>query len=296
MNPEHWQKVCRFFASAFRRNPAARETVFKQDCAGDPTLRASVDQLQAEHAQAVEETTIEDRKTNADDSTIGHEKRADETSTIRDEHSPVLGPTTSSAVHAAHPDASPLFTPAGLRRAIKHELKDRDCHLTCPQCHQQFRLIEPPAGAEVVCSSCGYSFPVDAGSTSPRTTQWRDGRYAGRFELIATVGTGGFGTVYKALDPQLDRIVALKVLRLGDLASDDHKDRFLREARNAAQLRHPAIVQVHEIGDEAGVPFIVSDYIEGVTLSDWLTGRRPPFRESAAAGRRACQCPGLRTQ
>ena len=73
---------------------------------------------------------------------------------------------------------------------------------------------------------------------------WRGGRYAGRFELIAKVGTGGFGTVYKARDPQLDRIVALKVLRIGDLATDDHKDRFLREARNAAQLRHP--------GDRAG--------------------------------------------
>ena len=56
---------------------------------------------------------------------------------------------------------------------------------------------------------------------------------------------------------------------------------FSREARNAAQLRHPAIVPVHEIGDEAGVPFIVSDYIDGVTLSDWLTGRRPPYRETA---------------
>ncbi len=224
MNPEHWQKVCRFFASAFRRNPAARQTVFDQDCAGDPTLRASVDQLKAEHAQAVEETTIEDKKTNADDTTIGHEKRADETSTIRDEHSPVLGPATSSAIHAAHPDASPLFTPAGLRRAIKHELKDRDCHLTCPQCHQQFRLIEPPAGAEVVCSSCGYSFPVDAGSTSPRTTQWRDGRYAG---LVADLvhrhdrRVTQLGRIASLPEEPVLVIVAREVAKPQDLERDD---------------------------------------------------------------------------
>ncbi len=172
------------------------------------------------------------------------------------------------------------FSVPGLRRLIAPEAQDAGSRGRCPDCHNPIDLLEAAGAEEFLCPSCGSTFRLDAGTTAPPGS-WRGGRYAGRFELIASVGTGGFGTVFKARDPQLDRIVALKVLRLGDLATDDHKDRFLREARNAAQLRHPAIVPVHEIGDEAGIPFIVSDYIDGVTLSEWLTGRRPTFGESA---------------
>ena len=163
---------------------------------------------------------------------------------------------------------------------IAASLQRAALHVSCPHCRNPIELLAQTEADEVVCPSCGSTFRLDAGSTAP-WGPWRGGRYAGRFELLAKVGTGGFGTVYKAHDPQLDRIVALKVLRIGELATDEHRDRFLREARNAAQLRHPAIVPVHEIGDQDGIPFIVSDYIEGVTLSDWLTGRRPSFRESA---------------
>jgi serine/threonine protein kinase len=65
---------------------------------------------------------------------------------------------------------------------------------------------------------------------------------------------GTFGTVFKARDPQLDRVVALKVPRLGNLGGEDDRQRFLREARSVAQLRHPAIVPVYEAGEADGLP------------------------------------------
>jgi tRNA A-37 threonylcarbamoyl transferase component Bud32 len=75
--------------------------------------------------------------------------------------------------------------------------------------------------------------------------------------------------------------VAVKVPRAGNLAEGQDLDRFLREARSVAQLRHPGIVPVHEVGQEDGLPFLVSDFVEGVTLADLLTARRPGFREAA---------------
>src|SRR5262249_10219809 len=108
-----------------------------------------------------------------------------------------------------------------------------------------------------------------------------DGQKLGRFEVLDTVGQGAFGTVYKARDPELDRVVAVKVPRAGNLAGPEELDRFLREARSVAQLRHPAIVAVHEVGQVEGVPYLVSDCVEGVTLSDLLSARRPSFREAA---------------
>lgn len=61
---------------------------------------------------------------------------------------------------------------------------------------------------------------------------------------------GAYGTVWRARDTQLDRLVAIKVPRAGNLPDGYELDRFLREARNAAQLRHPAIVPVHDVGRE----------------------------------------------
>src|SRR5262249_50977323 len=75
----------------------------------------------------------------------------------------------------------------------------------------------------------------------------------GKFVLLQPLGQGAFGTVYKARDPDLDRLVAIKVPRPDNMGSGDRLDRFLREARKAAQLRHPSIVPVHEVGQHRGI-------------------------------------------
>ena len=88
--------------------------------------------------------------------------------------------------------------------------------LTCPHCQSPVELAEPNA-EEILCPACGSSFRLEQDSTVAWTPP--GGRRAlGKFELIETVGSGDFGTVYKARDPQLDRTVAIKVPRSGRLA------------------------------------------------------------------------------
>ncbi|HEV3262430.1 MAG TPA: serine/threonine-protein kinase, partial [Gemmataceae bacterium] len=149
----------------------------------------------------------------------------------------------------------------------------------CPHCHNSMEWSESSPD-DLLCPSCGSSFRLDRGSTV-RWTPKEGQRELGRFELIDIVGTGGFGTVYKARDPELQRIVAIKVPRGGSLLDGEHLDRFLREARSVAQLRHPSIVSVHEVGQLNDVPYLVSDFVQGVTLADSLTGRRPSPHEAA---------------
>src|SRR5215471_15039663 len=153
-------------------------------------------------------------------------------------------------------------------------------HVLCPHCQNPIEVVETPPPAEVVCPSCGSSFHLEgrlttAGSLCPGQ------RDLGKFELLDSVGQGAFGTVYKARDSELDRTVAIKVPRAGNLAGPQELDRFLREARSAAQLRHLSIVAVHDVGQAGGVPYLVSDFVQGVTLADRLSARRPGFREAA---------------
>ena len=108
-----------------------------------------------------------------------------------------------------------------------------------------------------------------------------DVRHIARFALYEIIGAGAFGTVWRARDPHLDRTVALKIPRTGSLGTAAERDRFLREAQAAAQLRHEGIVAVHEIGEYEGEPFIVSDFVEGVSLGEWLTAKSPTFHVAA---------------
>jgi serine/threonine protein kinase len=92
-----------------------------------------------------------------------------------------------------------------------------------------------------------------------------------RFELQSELGVGSFGYVFKARDPHLDRVVALKVQRAGGFASQEEIERFLREARSAARLKHPSIVSLYDTGQTSdGICYLVCEYIEGVTLEERL--------------------------
>jgi WD40 repeat protein len=154
-------------------------------------------------------------------------------------------------------------------------------HLICPHCQNPIELVSPTASGEVLCTVCGSTFRVETDAT----VSWGGTSHSanlGRFALRSVVGTGAFGTVYRAHDPQLDRTVAVKVPRAGNPPGGQELDRFLREARSTAQLRHPAIVPVYEVGQENGQPYLVSDFVEGVTLDDRLSAGPLPLRESAA--------------
>jgi serine/threonine protein kinase len=115
----------------------------------------------------------------------------------------------------------------------------------------------------------------------PATPSVPSSQCLGKFELLETVGQGAFGTVYRARDLELDRIVAVKVPRGDRSATPADEERFVREARNAAQLSHPGIVPVYEVRRDAAVPYIVSAFIRGVTLADTSAAHRLDFRQTA---------------
>jgi WD40 repeat protein/tRNA A-37 threonylcarbamoyl transferase component Bud32 len=152
-------------------------------------------------------------------------------------------------------------------------------HVVCPHCHNPIELVALSAHQEIACPACGSTFRLEGGASTG--TEDSASRKVGKFQLIETVGHGAFGTVFKARDPELDRVVAIKLPRTGNLAGPQELDRFLREARSVAQLRHPSIVSVHEVGQQDGVPYLVSEFVRGVTLADLLSARRPGFREAA---------------
>ena len=103
-----------------------------------------------------------------------------------------------------------------------------------------------------------------------------------RFELLEEVGSGGFGTVWRARDTRLGRVVALKVPHQTLRGALGQLERCRREARAAAQLRHPGVVTVHEVAEFDGLPVLVCDFVTGGSLRDLVRSRRLAFREAAA--------------
>lgn len=98
------------------------------------------------------------------------------------------------------------------------------------------------------------------------------------YELIAEIGRGGMGVVYKALQKSTKRIVALKIMLAGPFASPATRRRFEREVELAARLQHPGIVRVLESGDVAGQRYYAMDYVAGVRLDRHLAGAQPAVR------------------
>jgi hypothetical protein len=182
----------------------------------------------------------------------------------------------------------------------------------CPECRRSLGISEEMVGATVRCPLCQNRFVLSKfeflnsdtslvsaaaletrADAADRSTPEAGGAPAGgaaldstairqisRFQILGTLGRGGFGVVYRAYDPLLNREVALKSPRFPP--SDRLKSqRFLAEAKAAGKLRHPQIVAVYESGEANGQLFIVSEYIEGQTLAACIQQQRPDFRQSA---------------
>jgi len=111
----------------------------------------------------------------------------------------------------------------------------------------------------------------------------------GRYRIEDVLGRGGMATVYRARDGELERPVAVKVLAEHLADTPAFHDRFLREARLSAQLSHPNIVQVFDVGEEDGRPFIVMECVQGATLADELKerGQLAPEESSTLRSRSA---------
>ena len=107
------------------------------------------------------------------------------------------------------------------------------------------------------------------------------GDQLGPYEILALLGSGGMGEVYRARDERLKRDVAIKVLPASFSQDVDRLRRFEQEARAAGVLNHPNITAVYDIGSEDGAPYVVGELLEGQTLRATLAAGRLPTRRAA---------------
>jgi eukaryotic-like serine/threonine-protein kinase len=120
-----------------------------------------------------------------------------------------------------------------------------------------------PVGSQGDATISAGGTEADRGSALPR------GFSLGRYIVLGEIGAGGMGVVYAALDPELDRKVAVKLLR-NEEASEGMRARLVREAQALARLSHPNVVTIHDVGQHDGQIYIAMEYVEGVTLTRWL--------------------------
>ncbi|HVL13567.1 MAG TPA: serine/threonine-protein kinase, partial [Gemmata sp.] len=167
-------------------------------------------------------------------------------------------------------------------------------------------LLASDATPEAVCASCvellpvvrerwrqvvrtraelDAMFPPETDSTSAQLTPHPDDNPfpdIPGYEVEAVLGAGGMGVVFKARHLRLNRVVALKMALAGAYAGARERERFQREAESIAALRHPNVVQIHDVGDSHGKPYFTMEYVEGGSLAEKLAGTPLPVRDAAA--------------
>src|SRR5437667_9584184 len=109
------------------------------------------------------------------------------------------------------------------------------------------------------------------------------GARLGPYEIIAPLGAGGMGEVYRARDTRLDRTVAVKVLPVELAADAQFRERFEREARLISSLSHPHVCPLFDVGQQDGLEFLVMEYLEGETLATRLEKGPIPLAQALTA-------------
>lgn len=185
----------------------------------------------------------------------------------------------SQLERAFQTDPRPLETAHGIKsterpisRGAANTFKIR-----CPHCKEQSEIAIDTDILDITCEACGSHFCLVDDKPTQRSATLTT---IAHFQLVERVGAGAFGVVWKARDTQLDRTVAIKIPRHG--GSDPvETEKFMREARAAAQLRHPNIVGVHEVGRDDDKWYIACDLVRGMNLNEWMDVRQPTIREAA---------------
>ena len=132
----------------------------------------------------------------------------------------------------------------------------------------------PPLSQESTLSLAGET----PKGVSEKTTDHLTLTQFGRYKILELIGKGGMGTVYKGLDPVLDRLVALKTIRLDFAVSaqevSELKERLVREAKAAGKLSHPNIVTIYDVGEQEGLQYIAMEYLSGYTLESFIKKKK----------------------
>ncbi|MDQ3370496.1 MAG: protein kinase, partial [Myxococcota bacterium] len=129
------------------------------------------------------------------------------------------------------------------------------------------------------CASCRALLVALVRTTAPVAgPRWQPGDRVGRYRVGASIGRGAMGEVFRGEDLELGRPIALK--RLHPTTDDaDARAQLLREARAAAQLQHPNVLAVYEIVDDGDAAVLATEWVDGVTLREWLAARARPWRD-----------------
>jgi serine/threonine protein kinase len=164
-----------------------------------------------------------------------------------------------------------LERPAVVLRLLEHEYRIRHDYGDRPP-SSEYRERFP----ELVVTGREIEGTLPRGGTGLEDTPRVPG-----YQVLGLLGRGGMGVVYQARQLGLERLVALKMIRDGALASDQELARFRTEAEAVARLQHPHIVQIHEVGEADGQPYFALEYVAGGSLADRLAGTPLPAGEAA---------------
>src|ERR1051326_1862148 len=166
--------------------------------------------------------------------------------------------------------------------------------VNCPRCQKKMRLPDNSQGKSFICPHCRELVPAPPQSTvhrellthpetvrpasansgvpssltdflAPAQSSDEIGRL-GTYRVLEVLGSGGMGVVFRAQDPHLRRVIALKAMLPALAASTSARERFVREARATAAIKHDHIVTIHQVSEDRGIPYLAMEYLEGESL------------------------------